>query len=94
MIHEKFKTVHHAQIRLVEKATSLSGFPLTPKQTILHHQEMSKTFKLFRLIAIINGYIQNSRSGCKYTSSFWTLMETLFTLPSAESSLVSRIGQL
>src|SRR6218665_2239157 len=40
---------------------------------------VSKTSKCFGEIAVNNGVcVLNCRSGCKYTSSFWTLAKTLF----------------
>lgn len=41
---------------------------------------MSKTSEFSDVIAASNGYVQNSRSGCKNTSSIWTPMETLTVL--------------
>src|SRR6218665_3626776 len=42
-------------------------------------KNMSKTSKGLGLIAISKGLHHNSRSGCKYTPSFYTLTETLPT---------------
>src|SRR6218665_2179379 len=69
----------------IKRLTSLSstlwsGFPLTPKRTFLRPLNVSKTSKLFGVIAVSNGiymYVQNSRSPRQYTFSFWTLTETL-----------------
>lgn len=47
------------------------------------------------LSALSMGYVQNSRSGCKYTKSFWTLMETLVLGASCLSAcLLCGLGEI
>jgi len=54
------------------------GFPLTPKQTFFMSENRSKTSKLsYNNQRKQGAYVQNSKPGCEYMFSFWTLTETL-----------------
>ena len=47
------------------------------QKTVFKSVDMSKTSNVPLLSPLAMSYVQNSRSGYKYASSFWTLTEAL-----------------